>query len=61
MKQEVMAWSAQAEGKRDDAVTRMREAADKEDALEKLPVTPGPIIRPENSWATYCWSRAIPT
>jgi tetratricopeptide (TPR) repeat protein len=44
MKREVMAWSAQAEGKHDDAVTRMREAADEEDAMEKLPVTPGPIV-----------------
>jgi len=44
MKREVMAWSAQAEGKHDEAVTRMREAADEEDAIEKLPVTPGPIV-----------------
>lgn len=44
MKREVMAWSAQAEGKHDDAVTWMREAADEEDAIEKLPVTPGPIV-----------------
>jgi tetratricopeptide (TPR) repeat protein len=44
MKREVMAWSAQAEGKHDDAVIRMREAADEEDAIEKLPVTPGPIV-----------------
>jgi tetratricopeptide (TPR) repeat protein len=44
MKREVMAWSAQAEGKHDDAVVMMREAADEEDAIEKLPVTPGPIV-----------------
>jgi tetratricopeptide (TPR) repeat protein len=41
---EVMAWSAQADSKRDEAVTLMREAADEEDAIEKLPVTPGPIV-----------------
>ena len=44
MKREVIAWSAQAEGKHDDAVIRMREAADEEDAIEKPPVTPGPIV-----------------
>ena len=44
MKREVMAWSAQAGGGHDDAVAQMREAADEEDALEKLPVTPGPIV-----------------
>ena len=41
---EVMAWSAQAEKKPDEAVAMMRAAADAEDALEKLPVTPGPIV-----------------
>jgi tetratricopeptide (TPR) repeat protein len=44
MKQEVIAWSAQAENKPDEAVSLMRTAADKEDAIEKLPVTPGPIV-----------------
>jgi tetratricopeptide (TPR) repeat protein len=42
--QEAMAWSAQAEGKPDEALALMRKASDKEDAVEKLPVTPGPII-----------------
>ena len=41
---EVMAWSAQSDGKIDEAVILMRTAADKEDAIEKLPVTPGPIV-----------------
>jgi len=41
---EVMAWSAQASSKPDKAVALMREAADEEDAVEKLPVTPGPIV-----------------
>jgi len=41
---EVMAWSAQASGDPDGAVALMRVAADQEDAVEKLPVTPGPIV-----------------
>jgi hypothetical protein len=41
---EVMAWSAQAEGKRDDAAALLRAAADDEDGIERLPVTPGPIL-----------------
>lgn len=41
---EIMAWSAQAEGKSVEAVSLLRAAADQEDAVEKLPVTPGPIV-----------------
>jgi hypothetical protein len=41
---EVMAWSAQSQGKPAEAVALMRASADEEDAIEKLPVTPGPII-----------------
>jgi len=41
---EVMAWSAQADGKPIEATVLMRASADEEDAIEKLPVTPGPII-----------------
>lgn len=41
---EIMAWSAQADGRPAEAVAVMREAADEEDATEKLPVTPGPIV-----------------
>jgi hypothetical protein len=44
LRREVMAWSAQAENKPQEAATLMREAADMEDAIEKLPVTPGPIL-----------------
>jgi tetratricopeptide (TPR) repeat protein len=44
LRREVMAWSAEAEKKREEAVTLMRDAADEEDAIEKLPVTPGPIV-----------------
>ncbi len=41
---EVSAWLAQAEGKPGEARNLLREAADDEDATEKLPVTPGPIV-----------------
>jgi tetratricopeptide (TPR) repeat protein len=44
LKREVMAWSAQADGKPEEAAAMMRAAADEEDAVEKLPVTPGPIV-----------------
>jgi hypothetical protein len=44
LKREVMAWSAQGNGKGEEAVPLMRAAADEEDAVEKLPVTPGPIV-----------------
>jgi hypothetical protein len=38
------AWLAYAEGQHEQAVTLMRSAADLEDATEKHPVTPGPIL-----------------
>ncbi len=44
MQREVTAWSAQAANKPDQAVAILRGAADDEDGIEKLPVTPGPII-----------------
>ena len=44
MLRELTAWLAQSAGKSAEAVTVMREAADEEDAEEKLPVTPGPIL-----------------
>ncbi len=39
----VSAWLALAEGKTEDALKAMREAADREDKTEKNAVTPGPI------------------
>jgi tetratricopeptide (TPR) repeat protein len=39
-----LAWISYAEGKTDEALKLMRDAADEEDAVEKLPVTPGPIV-----------------
>jgi tetratricopeptide (TPR) repeat protein len=44
LKREVMAWSGEADGKPEAAAAMMRAAADEEDAIEKLPVTPGPIV-----------------
>jgi hypothetical protein len=44
MMREVMAWSSQSSHKPEEAVVLMRAAAEEEDALEKLPVTPGPIV-----------------
>ncbi len=38
------AWLAHAEGKRDEAISLMRAAADLEDSTEKHPVTPGSIV-----------------
>jgi hypothetical protein len=41
---EVAAWAAQTDRKPDKAAALMRASADEEDAIEKLPVTPGPIV-----------------
>jgi tetratricopeptide (TPR) repeat protein len=41
---EAQAWRSAAKGESDAAVAGLRAAADEEDALEKLPVTPGPIV-----------------
>jgi hypothetical protein len=38
-----LAWIAFAEGRKDEALVMMREAADHEDATEKSAVTPGPL------------------
>ena len=44
MRREVAAWSAQALNRSRDASALLHSAADDEDGIEKLPVTPGPII-----------------
>jgi hypothetical protein len=41
---EARGWRAVAEDRSSEALEQLREAADAEDALEKLPVTPGPIV-----------------
>lgn len=44
LKKEVEAWSDQANHHAQLAEATLRAAADEEDAMEKLPVTPGPIV-----------------
>jgi hypothetical protein len=44
LRREVEAWSFEADHKRERALALMRAAADDEDTIEKLPVTPGPIL-----------------
>jgi tetratricopeptide (TPR) repeat protein len=41
---EARAWAAYAARRPDEAVALLRAAAETEDSLEKLPVTPGPIV-----------------
>ena len=41
---EAKAWAAAAAGRHEEALGLARSAAEKEDALEKRPVTPGPIV-----------------
>jgi hypothetical protein len=44
MRREVLAWSVQAANRPGEATAILRSAADDEDGIEKLPVTPGPIV-----------------
>ena len=41
---EAQAWRAAGKGESDAAIQALRAAAEEEDALEKLPVTPGPVV-----------------
>jgi len=41
---EAQAWRSAANGEPEAAILSLRTAADEEDAVEKLPVTPGPIV-----------------
>ncbi len=43
-RQVVTAWVERAEGRNEEALRLLRAAADREDATEKHPVTPGPIV-----------------
>jgi len=42
--EEARAWRGEAAGTHDEAKRRLAAAADKEDAIEKRPVTPGPVV-----------------
>jgi tetratricopeptide (TPR) repeat protein len=44
LSKEARAWRAAGSGNTDEALGLLRDAADAEDALEKLPVTPGPVV-----------------
>jgi tetratricopeptide (TPR) repeat protein len=44
LNKEADAWQLAATSHADDAIKVLRQAADEEDAVEKLPVTPGPIV-----------------
>lgn len=44
MGEEVAAWNALANSRPAEAETLMRKAADEEDAMEKSPATPGPVV-----------------
>lgn len=44
LEKEARAWIATATGDPESGIASMRTAADAEDAIEKLPVTPGPIV-----------------
>jgi tetratricopeptide (TPR) repeat protein len=44
LRKESNAWRLLASSHSDEAIQRLREAADQEDGVEKLPVTPGPIV-----------------
>jgi hypothetical protein len=41
---EANAWRSAASSHADEAIQQLQQAADEEDAVEKLPVTPGPIV-----------------
>ncbi len=44
LSQEAHAWRVRVAGSPEEALSLLRAAADAEDALEKLPVTPGPVV-----------------
>ncbi|MGA9342194.1 MAG: hypothetical protein WBV61_07645 [Rhodanobacteraceae bacterium] len=44
LSKEAKAWQSAARSHGDEAIQRLRDAADEEDGVEKLPVTPGPIV-----------------
>ena len=58
---EVMAWSAHANQKSEEAAALMRASADEEDAIEKLPVTPGPIVPAREQLGSLLMEQNQPT
>lgn len=60
MKREAMAWAAHAEDKEGEAEALLQQAAAEEDSLEKLPVTPGPIIPAREQLGTLMLEQGHP-
>jgi tetratricopeptide (TPR) repeat protein len=54
------AWQANANGDSEGATKRLAAAADKEDAIEKRPVTPGPIVPAREQLADLLLERGRP-
>lgn len=57
---EASAWTAQAEGKAAEAEKLLRDAASQEDAAEKLPTTPGPIVPAREQFADLLLEQNLP-
>ena len=60
MKREAMGWAAHAEDKEGEAEALLQQAAAEEDSLEKLPVTPGPILPAREQLATLMLEQGHP-
>ena len=60
MKREAMGWTAHAEDNEGEAEALLQQAAAEEDSLEKLPVTPGPIIPAREQLATLMLEQGHP-
>jgi hypothetical protein len=59
-RQMVTAWIANAQGKQKEALQTLRMAADREDAIERDPVVPGPIISARELLGEMLLERARP-
>jgi len=59
-RREAAAWLAYLEGKNDSAVGLMRSAADLEDASEKSPMTPGPVVPARELLADFLLELKLP-
>lgn len=57
---EVMAWSSQAKGRTNEAERLLRAAADREDSIEKRPVTPGPVLPAREQLAEWLLQQGKP-
>ncbi|MEW5963255.1 MAG: hypothetical protein AB1749_06785 [Pseudomonadota bacterium] len=60
-RQVALAWTLEAEGKREEALSTLREAADVEDRTEKHPVTPGPLAPARELYGQMLLERGMAT